>query len=32
LAIERGDGAVVEVLMDVELPVFVVPSPQVDEL
>lgn len=32
VAIERGDGPVVEVLMDAELPVFVVPSRQVKGL
>ena len=32
VAIERGDGPVVEVLMDAEIPVFVVPSRQVKGL
>jgi hypothetical protein len=32
VAIERGDGPVVEVLMDADLPVFVVPSRQVKGL
>jgi transposase len=32
VAIERGDGPVVEVLLDAEIPVFVVPSRQVKAL
>ena len=32
VAIERGDGPVVEVLMDAQMPVFVVPSRQVKGL